>query len=269
MRLQSADACCADSSNNTAAHYAAAFGWLECLKRLIKRGADPNAPNDWKTTPLGIAMQKGHMAIADYLLEQDSVDVNIRDDDGKTLVAQMMEVITDSTLKQLNYLLEKKDADVTTADAQGYTPLHHLAKNYDPRKDINDNSNNNNDDDDNSSDEEDDEENEEDEDAMDEEEDDDEEEEDEDEEESGRSRKKKAAPRKKSAAKGKEKADKEPSGDKPAAKPKKKNWSVEIAKVLIKKGADVNAVTTVRPPLTTNFCSTLCFALRSLTASHD
>ncbi len=149
MRWQSADACCADSSNNTAAHYAAAFGWLECLKRLIKRGADPNAPNDWKTTPLGIAMQKGHMAIADYLLEQDSVDVNIRDDDGKTLVAQMTEVITGSTLKQLNYLLEKKDADVTTADAQGYTPLHHLAKNYDPRKDINDNSNNNDDDDDN------------------------------------------------------------------------------------------------------------------------
>ena len=38
----------ADTSGNTPAHYAAAFGWLHCLQLLIKAGADPNSANTWK-----------------------------------------------------------------------------------------------------------------------------------------------------------------------------------------------------------------------------
>ena len=40
--------CAVDTSGNTPAHYAAAYGWLHCLKMLIKAGADPNAANQWK-----------------------------------------------------------------------------------------------------------------------------------------------------------------------------------------------------------------------------
>ncbi|VDN36821.1 unnamed protein product [Cylicostephanus goldi] len=49
-----------DSSNNTPAHYAAAYGWLECLKLLAD--VDPSClkqENDWKLTPLSIAYLKG------------------------------------------------------------------------------------------------------------------------------------------------------------------------------------------------------------------
>ena len=42
------DANVKDSSGNTPAHYAAAYGWYHCLKLLFQAGADPNQPNDWK-----------------------------------------------------------------------------------------------------------------------------------------------------------------------------------------------------------------------------
>lgn len=44
--------CAADTSGNTPIHYAAAYGWLHCLKMLIKAGADPNAANQWKASTL-------------------------------------------------------------------------------------------------------------------------------------------------------------------------------------------------------------------------
>ena len=70
---------------NTAIHYAAAYGWYFCLKLLLDAKADPNIPNDWKVTPLGIAFLKGHMGIADILLEQPGVDINFRDESGEML----------------------------------------------------------------------------------------------------------------------------------------------------------------------------------------
>ena len=44
--------CAADTSGNTPIHYAAAYGWLHCLKMLMKAGADPNAANQWKASGL-------------------------------------------------------------------------------------------------------------------------------------------------------------------------------------------------------------------------
>ena len=49
-----------DSSGNTPSHYAAAYGWLNCLKLLAK--VDSNClsqENDWKITPLTVAFLKG------------------------------------------------------------------------------------------------------------------------------------------------------------------------------------------------------------------
>lgn len=76
-------------------------------------------------------MLKGHLAIADNLLEREGVDVNIKNDEGRTLVAQAVSgEISESTLVQLQYLVVKKGANVTTADFMGHTPLHLLAKHY-------------------------------------------------------------------------------------------------------------------------------------------
>jgi ankyrin repeat protein len=49
-----------DSSNNTPLHYAAGAGFIECIDLLIKHGADVNASNNWKTTPITIAMLLNH-----------------------------------------------------------------------------------------------------------------------------------------------------------------------------------------------------------------
>jgi ankyrin repeat protein/predicted DNA-binding WGR domain protein len=118
----------ADSSKNTPAHYAAGYGWLEVLKYLVQHGADPNLQNDWKSTPLSIAMFKGHLACADFLLNQSGVDVNIRDESGRSLLSQTIDNMTDDkAVSQMKYLLDKEGIDVNLADTQGLTPLHLIA----------------------------------------------------------------------------------------------------------------------------------------------
>jgi ankyrin repeat protein len=118
-----ADPNTSDSSINTAVHYAAAFGWNECLKYLISVGADANANNLWKTSPLAIAMMKGHLACADILLDQKGVDVNVRNDDGDTLVIQVLRLSHPSTLAQVRFLVQDKKADINLTDRSGQYPL--------------------------------------------------------------------------------------------------------------------------------------------------
>jgi len=37
----------ADTSDNYPIHYAAAYGFSECIEALLKAGADPNVKNSW------------------------------------------------------------------------------------------------------------------------------------------------------------------------------------------------------------------------------
>ena len=50
----------ADSSSNTNLHYACAYGWWFCMKLLISAGAELDALNSWRFTPLGLSIMKGH-----------------------------------------------------------------------------------------------------------------------------------------------------------------------------------------------------------------
>jgi len=50
-----------------ALHGAVQFGHLEMVSWLLANGADPNAPNWQKKTPLDAALARGHTAIADLL----------------------------------------------------------------------------------------------------------------------------------------------------------------------------------------------------------
>lgn len=116
-----------DSSKNSALHYAAAYGWVECISLLIKAGANVNVGNDWKLQPLLIAMLKGQIGCVKILLEQPGVDVNGKDENGRTLVSQSIEMLTEEGLVQLKYLLTEKNADPNIEDIQKFTALHHLA----------------------------------------------------------------------------------------------------------------------------------------------
>ena len=71
---------------NTPLHFAAAYGNLECLDLLIKYGAEVNANNSWKITPINIAMLKNHIGAVKKFLDLPGVEVNCKDNDGRTLL---------------------------------------------------------------------------------------------------------------------------------------------------------------------------------------
>lgn len=51
----------ADSSGNTPLHFAAAYGWMDCIELLVNDAkANLNSANSWKITPINIAMLKNH-----------------------------------------------------------------------------------------------------------------------------------------------------------------------------------------------------------------
>jgi len=105
----------ADSSSNTPLHHAAAYGWRECIELLIKAGADINAENSWRVTPINIAMLKNHEGIVKLFLEKPEVDVNCKDEKGRTLLTLSLMDLNDRTVNFVKYLLEK-GADPNIAD---------------------------------------------------------------------------------------------------------------------------------------------------------
>jgi len=124
-----------DSSGNSAAHYAAAYGWLNILKLLEL--AEPeclSAKNSWHLTPLMVAFLKNHMEIVSFFLDEKhntEIDVNDLDNEGNSILLLVMkfeDVIgaDKSLLERLKYL-EEKNANVTITNASGFTPLHYFS----------------------------------------------------------------------------------------------------------------------------------------------
>eukprot|EP01125_Pyxidicula_operculata_P022385 TRINITY_DN910_c2_g1_i3.p1 TRINITY_DN910_c2_g1~~TRINITY_DN910_c2_g1_i3.p1 ORF type:complete len:2962 (-),score=808.64 TRINITY_DN910_c2_g1_i3:90-8975(-) len=121
-----ADVNALDSSSNSVLHYAAAYGWVEICKFLVENGANVNATNDWTTTPLSIALVKYHTSCIDYLLSLDDTDVNIRDEAGMTIISKALSTLNPSGADHIKYLLEKKKANLSIQDNEGYCSIHHL-----------------------------------------------------------------------------------------------------------------------------------------------
>lgn len=51
------------------------------------------------------------------------VEINILDDEGRSLVAQALDPFTKQSLEQVKYLVKEKRADCTKSDKDGFTPL--------------------------------------------------------------------------------------------------------------------------------------------------
>jgi ankyrin repeat protein len=115
-------------------HYAAAFGWPQVLQYLISSAsAIPNPFNDWKMTPLAIGMLKGHLQCCEILLSVPGVDVNVKDEQGNSLVVQTIGLdLSEEVVRQLKYLIQQKKCDVTIANDQGWTALHFLVSKWNP-----------------------------------------------------------------------------------------------------------------------------------------
>ena len=59
---------------------------VEIMKLLIEGGADINRTSYDGITPLGIASQMGHLDAVKFLLECPGIDLNIKDEDGHSII---------------------------------------------------------------------------------------------------------------------------------------------------------------------------------------
>lgn len=107
----------ADAAGSTALHHAAGFGSLDVLEQLLAKGADVNAANRRRSTPL-------HWAIHDEskvrLLLARGAGVNVKQAEGRTPLFQAS--MLGNGLGVMTMLLEK-GADPNAATAAGLTPL--------------------------------------------------------------------------------------------------------------------------------------------------
>jgi ankyrin repeat protein/predicted DNA-binding WGR domain protein len=119
-----------DSSDNYPIHYACAYGCHEGLDLLIRAGANPNVYNSWKLTPIAGAMMKNHYGIINKLLDYPDIDVNCKDDNGRTLLSNSIRILSEKTVNFARLIIEKHKADITIPDLSGKTALHHLMLNH-------------------------------------------------------------------------------------------------------------------------------------------
>lgn len=106
-----------DNGRSTLLHHAAAFASLDMLKLLLDKGADPNAQNRRKSTPL-------HWAVHDEakvrLLLDRGAAVDTRQAEGRTPLYQAASLGNATSVARL---LLDKGADPNSRTAAGLTPL--------------------------------------------------------------------------------------------------------------------------------------------------
>ena len=120
-----------DTSNNTNLHYACAYGWWFCMKILLEAGASPDDQNSWRLTPLGVAVMKGNKGIVNYMVQLEGIDINMRDDDGRTILMNMIcgqENFTKELREEVKTLTETYGADPLLKDNENKNLLHYLAE---------------------------------------------------------------------------------------------------------------------------------------------
>ena len=149
-----------DQEGSTPLHHAAGFGSTATIKLLLDKGADVNAANRRKSTPLFWAI---HDEAKVRLLLERGADINAKTVDGLTLVYQaaamgnatsLLRLLLDkgasadtrtligttplmiaagrANLEVMGLLIEKK-ADVNARNSAGTTPLMNAASTGDPR----------------------------------------------------------------------------------------------------------------------------------------
>lgn len=116
--------------NSTPLHHAAAAGHFAVAKTLLDHNANPNAQADNEITPLHRAVERSHAAVVKLLLDHKA-DPNARDALGRTPYLMATE---DRNRANLADLFQELPLDITTADADGNTLLHTVARSGNQRQ---------------------------------------------------------------------------------------------------------------------------------------
>ncbi len=114
----------ADNNGATPLLIACQEGHLAIAKKLLDKGADPNKADNNGATPLFVACQEGHQAIVEKLLDKGA-DPNRADNDGFGLLHTAS---YETSGNVLSFLLKKFGKDKINQTANGgFTPLHHAS----------------------------------------------------------------------------------------------------------------------------------------------
>jgi len=110
-----------DKSKNYPLHYAAGYGQRDMIDILIRAGSDPNVFNSWNINPITIGVLKGHFGFVTNMLKYPSVNVNCKDQNGKTLLMHSLNVFNKGSLEFMGLLVKENNADLNLEDLNGDT----------------------------------------------------------------------------------------------------------------------------------------------------
>ncbi|CAK4703561.1 unnamed protein product [Aphanomyces euteiches] len=121
-----ANANAVDSSLNSVMHYAAAYGWLSCVKLLHSISAATWFRNAWGYTPMAVAALKGQYDCSRFLIKNAPVGekaIDFRDANGATMLYLQCEV--GGNIDEIEFLLSH-GADPNLATLENKFPLQAL-----------------------------------------------------------------------------------------------------------------------------------------------
>ena len=112
-------------------HLAAKYGLLELIERLLMdNNARTNIIADSKNgdgrTPLSLAAGGGHVAVVQFFIDREDIDINSRDWNGRTPLAFSAE---QGYTNVVQLLIKRRDIEADPKDKYGQTPLSLAAQN--------------------------------------------------------------------------------------------------------------------------------------------
>jgi ankyrin repeat protein len=114
---------------------------LDIFKVLIEtHGGDVNVQNNENDTAIHNALayfkpnKGGDITVLTYLLSQNNINANIKDEHGRTLLHTACDNINKFPLDILKVLIETHGGDVNVQDDDKYTPFHNALYYFDPNQ---------------------------------------------------------------------------------------------------------------------------------------
>ncbi|KAJ3095766.1 hypothetical protein HDU97_006552 [Phlyctochytrium planicorne] len=113
-----------DEDERTGLHWAASGNKPQVAAELIERGAEVDALDDAKWSPLMIASSVGSAPIVDLLL-QKGANANLQNENGQIpLWTPLHRAAAKGNIALVKLLLEQPNIDLDVEDRSGNTPLH-------------------------------------------------------------------------------------------------------------------------------------------------